>query len=164
MTKPENEPGFLDRVGDAMNKVRDFGLSFGDAIVPDKKGSVLENPSNAMPRPTFSEDMENRKRIAAMEPAFEQGSKNLAIMNAPAPTSGSLAKDVAVNTVAGAAGTVADSASAIAGMFGADDLSDALKYSRDYWAKEADDNGGRTFVPELARSFGAIAPAFLSIS
>jgi len=156
--KPEQ--GLWDKVGDTLNSVRDFGLSLGDDLVRTK-GSVLENPAYKPQAPTFSEDIANRKKLQELEPVFERGKKNLAIMNALAPTSGNTAQDVAVNAVAGAAGTVADSASAIAGMLGAEDLSDALKYSRDYWAKEADENGGRNFVPALARSFGSIAPAFL---
>ena len=78
-----------------------------------------------------------------------------------APKKSGLLSTIGTNLVAGAAGTVAGAGSALTGMMGADQVSDSLKASKEYWQKQSQETGGDTFAGKVANIVGGIAPALL---
>ncbi len=68
---------------------------------------------------------------------------------------------IGMNALAGAAGTVANAGSAIAGYMGADDVSGNLKASKEYWDQQAKDYGGDTMTGKVSNLVGGILPSLI---
>jgi GNAT superfamily N-acetyltransferase len=87
-------------------------------------------------------------------------------INPPMPTeapqtSGSLAKDLAINAFGGAAGTLAGAGAAAADAFGAKDTAASLDQIKQNWEGLQKENGGDAISGKAASLIGAVAPALL---
>lgn len=77
------------------------------------------------------------------------------------PEKPGIASTIGMNLLAGAAGSVANAGSAISGYLGADQVSDSLKASKNYWDDKAKEYGGDTMTGKVANLVGGIAPALI---
>ena len=82
--------------------------------------------------------------------------------DAPPPqTSGSTAKDLAINAFGGLAGGLAGAGAAFSSAFGAKDTAASLDQMRKNWEGVQKENGGDTITGKAASLVGAVAPALL---
>jgi ddrB-like ParB superfamily domain len=133
-----------------------------------KYGTPVEQPSPAPDRFTYGYPGGKGASDEMTAPAPVSGAGR-GMVNPPdaiapeaTPTSGNVAKDMAINAFAGLAGTGSRAIASAADIVGADQTAKQFDEYAKNWQGVSDENGGRTIAGGAANILGSVAPAFLA--